>query len=85
MVFKLARKTIFVLILNLILSFNLIVIMCLFFFSGYNQSLWRKSNFALFSIFNYVIYITPHPLNNFIGSFWSYRKKPSFQYHLVCN
>ena len=32
MVFKLARKTIFVLILNLILSFNLIVIMCLFFF-----------------------------------------------------
>ena len=32
MVFKLVRKTTFVLILNLILSFNLNGIMCLFFF-----------------------------------------------------
>ena len=41
-------------------TYNLCVVICIF--TGYDQNLWRKSDFFLFCIFKIVTYINCHIL-----------------------
>ena len=68
-----------------VLELYLNLLETVFVFVGYNQSLRRKSNFILLCIFKYVTYINSHPVNPFSGKFWFSRRKPSYQYYLICN
>ena len=62
------------------ISKNSCVVICFSF--SWIWSKFTRSNFIWFCIFNYVIYLRL-PKFPFIGKFWTFRRKPSYQYYLV--
>ena len=70
MIFKLVRKSTF--------EQNYTFYVIIWDFFGRAQS---ENNFMLFFFFNYVTFTKPHPLNRFVGKFWSSRSKTNYQYY----
>ena len=70
MIFKLVRKSTF--------EQNYTFYVIIWDFFGRAQS---ENNFKLFFFFNYVTFTKPHPLNRFVGKFWSSRRKTNYQYY----